>query len=73
MDFDTDVIQIRRKAKMSKVDKDWCGYKICVEDPFELDRNLTGGMKIQSLSFFTSEDFFDDYECFQILHTSLNV
>lgn len=46
VDFDFDVLQIRNGQQLSKMDKgDWCNYAICVEDPFDLDHNLTAGVK----------------------------
>lgn len=52
VDFHFDVIQIRRQQKLTKLDKSWHSYSMCVEDPFDLHHNLTGGIKMQRKLFF---------------------
>ncbi|KAI1730934.1 cid1 family poly A polymerase domain-containing protein [Ditylenchus destructor] len=50
VDYEFDVIQIRCPGNLSKLDKDWCCFNMCVEDPFELSHNLTRGVKTMGFS-----------------------
>ncbi|KJH48643.1 PAP/25A associated domain protein [Dictyocaulus viviparus] len=42
-DFDTEVVQIRRKKPLLKVEKMW-HRPLCIEDPFNLSHNLGSGV-----------------------------
>ncbi|VDK74693.1 unnamed protein product, partial [Anisakis simplex] len=47
-DFASEVIQIRRREPISKLDKGWQGRPIAIEDPFELQHNLSSGNNLFS-------------------------
>uniref|UniRef100_A0A915CSS0 PAP-associated domain-containing protein n=1 Tax=Ditylenchus dipsaci TaxID=166011 RepID=A0A915CSS0_9BILA len=51
-DFEFNVVQIRSQQRVTKLDKSWNGYYMCVEDPFDLSHNLTGGVKIRNFMHF---------------------
>ncbi|EPB69053.1 zinc knuckle [Ancylostoma ceylanicum] len=42
-DFETQVIQIRRRKPLLKMEKDW-NRSVCIEDPFDLNHNLGSGV-----------------------------
>ncbi|KAK6740069.1 hypothetical protein RB195_008504 [Necator americanus] len=42
-DFQTQVVQIRRKKPLLKMEKDW-NRSVCIEDPFDLNHNLGAGV-----------------------------
>ncbi|KAK6054997.1 PAP/25A associated domain protein, partial [Cooperia oncophora] len=46
-DFGTQVVQIRRKKPLLKMEKDW-NRSICIEDPFDLHHNLGSGVSRKS-------------------------
>ncbi|VDM69774.1 unnamed protein product [Strongylus vulgaris] len=46
-DFDTQVVQIRRKKPLLKMEKDW-NRSMCIEDPFDLNHNLGSGVSRKS-------------------------
>jgi terminal uridylyltransferase len=51
-DFHDEVVQIRSKDKLYKMDKDWTRSEICIEDPFDLTHNLTSGIRTSSKLIF---------------------
>uniref|UniRef100_A0A0M3KHX9 CCHC-type domain-containing protein n=1 Tax=Anisakis simplex TaxID=6269 RepID=A0A0M3KHX9_ANISI len=62
-DFASEVIQIRRREPISKLDKGWQGRPIAIEDPFELQHNLSSGVHLRTMiyiqrSFIRSRDHF---------------
>jgi hypothetical protein len=52
-DFDLErhVVCVRRPGPLSKDSKGWAGKAMAVEDPFELDHNLTKGVTKRALRF----------------------
>ncbi|VDM50013.1 unnamed protein product [Toxocara canis] len=50
-DFTAEVVQIRRKEPLSKLDKRWQGKPIAIEDPFDLKHNLSCGVHLQTMAY----------------------
>lgn len=59
-DYKTLVVSIRQREQMTKFEKLWNSSTLAVEDPFELNRNLGGGLSKRS-------------ECHVMSHYILNV
>ncbi|RCN45318.1 nucleotidyltransferase domain protein, partial [Ancylostoma caninum] len=51
-DFETQVVQIRRKKPLLKMEKDW-SRSVCIEDPFDLNHNLGSGVTKKSTASFS--------------------
>ncbi|XGW18297.1 hypothetical protein V3C99_002713 [Haemonchus contortus] len=49
-DFGTQVVQIRRKKPLLKMEKDW-NRSLCIEDPFDLCHNLGSGVSRKMFVF----------------------
>lgn len=49
-----EVVQIRTKSKLFKMDKDWHRSPITIEDPFDLTHNLTACIRSSSKNVFAS-------------------
>ncbi|KAK6021630.1 PAP/25A associated domain protein, partial [Ostertagia ostertagi] len=49
-DFGTQVVQIRRKKPLLKMEKDW-NRPLCIEDPFDLHHNLGSGVSRKMFVF----------------------
>ncbi|PIO71820.1 phage tail component protein, partial [Teladorsagia circumcincta] len=49
-DFGTQVVQIRRKKPLLKMEKDW-NRSLCIEDPFDLHHNLGSGVSRKMFVF----------------------
>lgn len=47
-DWQTEVIQIRSPSKLYKLDKDWQQKSMAIEDPFDLEHNLSSGVRLSS-------------------------
>jgi hypothetical protein len=58
------VVTIKQKEPLSKFDKWWMGKPMCIEDPFNLDHNLGGGIS-NRMRMYILDRFMDalNYHC----------
>jgi hypothetical protein len=62
VDFDwhDHVVQIRTRSTLYKLDKGWQQRSMAIEDPFDLDHNLSGGVHCSS-EFFNVYKLLDNF------------
>ncbi|VDN03910.1 unnamed protein product [Thelazia callipaeda] len=65
-DFTLEVIQIRQKLPLIKLDKGWQRKPIAVEDPFDLNHNLTSGV-IRTKMAYIQKSFHRSREIFHTI------
>lgn len=51
-DFESMVVQIRMSEPVNKLQKRWLWRPMAIEDPFDLDHNLSNGVHWDSMFFF---------------------
>ncbi len=50
-DWTKEVVTIRQLEPLYKFDKWWIGKHMCIEDPFDLDHNLSASIGTRSKTF----------------------
>ncbi|XP_065578770.1 terminal uridylyltransferase 7-like [Artemia franciscana] len=50
-DWSNFVVSIRSLEPLAKMDKGWTGKEMCIEDPFNLAHNLSGGLTVKMATF----------------------
>ncbi|MFH4975345.1 hypothetical protein AB6A40_002054 [Gnathostoma spinigerum] len=71
-DFETEVIQIRRREPLNKLDKGWQSRPIAIEDPFDLNHNLSSGVHKKTM-IYIQKSFVQSRERFGMLRPLPNV